>query len=508
MSLRVREVRHDVVEVYDTNDMPEQLVAFDLQLRHVLHDFREGDVVRVLRGNYKGQRGLILSLLLPGGYVTLYPGYIEDERLQLVPYRQLERASLHSAPNPYKKFAEDDDLEVGLLETLHSDTLVPRVNEHSPRPEITIRLATNFICFENWDSGDTQLSRNKDKKPWEDMDCTTRALSQKMRDSEQWLIGMFVQVTGKHDLKGRCGEIKGYSWIRPRPEKGRPNYESIELAVGLELRTNTDKIPFFSVVERSSGLPLHEAHVLIEYGKIRHDERPHTPTGGDTIEPDETWPGHKSKLPPVPRPLCWADDEMYGDYAAPPVIGERDGTWLLSDKFVNKRIDVVVVDGVSMETIAKSSQRMNKAVNDKQLKLAGVKGHLKILTSPLKASQISNSMVGFISFEGKPCAMPMNGLLPCREYPDGTPISRVAGRVIIIGPDVFGSFSRIGQYAEVVPNATRWPERVVRVKFSLERNALDVVERSEMDYHLVALCLAKNIPFGPLLPTDFDAAVP
>ncbi|KAJ7048867.1 hypothetical protein C8F01DRAFT_1356764 [Mycena amicta] len=506
MSLRVREVRHDTVEVYDTQSDSGEPVSFDLQLRHIAHDFREGDVVRVLRGKHMGQRGLVLSLLA-GGYVTIYPGNVENEHLQLLPYNQLEPATLYSAPNPYKKDLEEDDLFLGLYTTLYADRLVPRIDEHSKRPEITIKVATNLIGFENWDFEDTQLSRTKLNKPWENMDITARALRQKMQDNERWLIGMMVQVTGKHDLKGRFGEIKGYSWTRPRPEKGPPDYGNIVLTVGLELHTNTDVLPFHSVVERSSGLPLHEAHVITEYGKVR-PQRPRTPTGGDTVEPDETWPGHKSKLPPVPVRPRWEEDEMSGDYAAPPDIGERDGTWLLNASFVNKRIDVVVVDRVSMDAIAKSSQRMTKGIREKQLNFVEVSGHLKILTQPIRASQLSSQMIGFISSVGKPCAMPLAALLPCRKYPDGTPISLRAGRVIIIGPDVLGSVARVGQYAEVVPGATRWPERVVRVKFALERNEMNIVERPEMDYHLVSLCLAKNIPYGPLVPTDFNADVP
>ncbi|KAJ7050462.1 hypothetical protein C8F01DRAFT_1092454 [Mycena amicta] len=473
LSLRVSEVRHDSVEVYDTNVTSEQPLAFELQLRHVVHDFREGDIVRVLRGNYMGQRCLLVSLL-PGGYVTLYPGNVEDGLFRIVPYGHLEPVTLHSAPNPYKKRTEDDDLELGLNTTLHSDTLA-RINEKSIRPEITIRLATNFICFENWDSDDTQLARSRDKKPWEEMDSTTRALFQKMRDNEQWLIGMFVRVTGMHDLKGRCGDIKGYSWTCPRPEKGRPDYGSIELAVGLELRTNTDRLPFHCVVERDSGLPLHEAHVLMEYGKIRHYERPHTPTGGDVVEPDETWPGQKSILPPMPVPLRWNEDEMSGEYDAPPDVGDGDGTWLLHASFVDKRIDVVVVDRVTMDTIKKSSQRMTRQVNDKQFKLVDAKGHLKILTQPLKASDTSSAMVGFISSEGKPCSMPLKALLPCRQHPDGTSISQLRGRVIVIGPDVFGSLARIGQYAEVLPGVTRWPDRVIEPSASRLDVALGVV---------------------------------
>ncbi|KAJ7055307.1 hypothetical protein C8F01DRAFT_1258910 [Mycena amicta] len=500
MSLRVCEVRHDTVEVYDTQSNSGEPVSFDLQLQHIAHDFREGDVVRVLRGKHMGQRGLVVSLLRGGGNV-------ENEHFQLLPYNQLEPATLYSAPNPYKKDLEEDDLFLGLYTTLYADRLVPRIDEHSKRPEITIKVATNLIGFENWDFEDTQLSRTKLNKPWKNMDITTRALRQKMQDNERWLIGMMVQVTGKHDLKGQFGEIKGYSWTRPRPEKGPPDYGNIVLTVGLELHTNTDVLPFHSVVERSSGLPLHEAHVITEYGKVR-PQRPHTPTGGDTVEPNETWPGHKSKLPPVPVRPRWEEDEMSGDYAAPPDIGERDGTWLLNASFVNKRIDVVVVDRVSMDAIVKSSQRMAKGVREKQLNFVDVSGHLKILTQPIRASQLSSQMIGFISSAGKPCAMPLTALLPCRKYPDGTPISLRAGRVIIIGPDILGSVARVGQYAEVVPGATRWPERVVRVKFALERNEMNIVERPEMDYHLVSLCLAKNIPYGPLVPTDFNADVP
>ncbi|KAJ7072723.1 hypothetical protein C8F01DRAFT_1243750 [Mycena amicta] len=501
-------VHQDTVEVYDTQSDSAEPLVFDLQLRHVAHDFRAGDVVRVLRGPRMGQRGLLLSHP-GGGAVTIFPGNVENEHSQFMPYSRLQHRNvpLHSAPNAFKHFSEHDDLEISLNQALFPNKLAPGMNEHTTRPELTIQVDTNLICFEHWDHDDTQITRSRVNKPWDNRDLRSRELAKKMRDDEQWLLGMFVRVTGQHSLKGLSGEVKGYSWTSPRPSKGYPNYQTIQLTVGLDMRESTVQLPFASVVHRDSGLPLDEAHILMDYDKVRHFARPRTPDGGDKVLPDETWPGHKSLLPPVPVLPRWEDDEMYPTYVfGPAVIGEHDGTWFLGPNFVNKRIDVLVADLDTMKRIAGSNKTLQRQVKERQFSMAGAKGHLKILTKALEARDVPTGMTMFTSAEGKNCSLPLKALLPCRVYPNDTCISRVKSRVIIIGPDVGLSRDRIGQYAEVQPYKTQWPERVVRVKFPLELSITGAAqyERFEAEYHLSSLCLATNIQHGHLQPTNFN----
>jgi hypothetical protein len=174
----------------------------------------------------------------------------------------------------------------------------------------------------------------------------------------------------------------------------------------------------------------------------------------------------------------------------------------LRAQFVDKRIDAQVVDKIDLLQLAQSSQRAGTLLKGKQLALAGRKGHIKLLSAPLAKGQNT----GFTAKDGTTASFPLAALRPCREDTVGMPIAHISGcRVIIIGPDVFGSAASVGEYAEVLPGATQFPDVVVRVKFEYRFNSFNELERREADYHLVCLCLATNIQYAHLPPTVFEA---
>ncbi|KAF8147019.1 hypothetical protein K438DRAFT_1989987 [Mycena galopus ATCC 62051] len=145
-----------------------------------------------------------------------------------------------------------------------------------------------------------------------------------------------------------------------------------------------------------------------------------------------------------------AEDAVWGTGGAliVPDIGDDNGVWLTRAELVNKRIDVEIV-GVKHSKFPKLINA-NEAVQASTLRTKGI----KIRVAPLSHKCISEEK----------------------------------GRIILIGPDVHGSWDRVGQYAEVMPGQSDHPE-VVQVRFV--KSDSDAVSPTGL-YALKCLCRALN----------------
>ncbi|KAJ7061385.1 hypothetical protein C8F01DRAFT_1289012 [Mycena amicta] len=476
----------------------------ELPLRLVATDFRCGDVVRVTRGPHKGKTGLVIDIHVGGSIsfyqvsrrlhirsqeITVTQTEVQHGKLALVPgaIRQDADEPLIRAPDP--KYPKVDDLELDWKDALGADRLVPfRDDDSNPSP--VVRIPTNSIVFERFDHSDVQLSIQADD-PWAVLERKQKARRQELKDSERWLIGMSVQVVGKHPLKGLRGIVLGYSWLTTRadPKYHKPDYSQLQLQINIDQRTSRDTVLFKSVVEPRSRLPLDQAVIVGDTQEsLVLQARPATPPPSPSPPP----------MPPPPEDPCYA---VYGE---PPVIDEITGGWLLEPSLVKKRIDVKVVDSDGFDELSRRFSRLAQYIRKPQRDLANHIGYLVPLERPLKENQIHKDFIG-VMCNNKRTVFPIPALTPCRTTPDGQSISDVLGRVIIIGPDVAGSRTRVGQYAEVLPGQTSWPGRVVVVKFATEQDRWGQATREKGTYHLVALCRAQNAPIGNLLATDFNA---
>ncbi|KAJ7066076.1 hypothetical protein C8F01DRAFT_1248120 [Mycena amicta] len=418
-----------------------------------------------------GKTGLVIDIHV-GGSISFYQTEVQHGKLALVPgaIRQDAHEPLIRAPDP--KYPKIDNLELDWKDALGADRLVPFGDDDS-NPSPVVRIPTNSIVFERFDHSDVQLSIQADD-PWAVLERKQKARRQELKDSERWLIGMSVQVVGKHPLKGL---------------RGIPDYSQLQLQINIDQRTSRDTVLFKSVVEPRSRLPLDQAIIV-----------------GDTqeslvLQARAVTPPPSPSPPPMPPP---PQDPCYTVYGEPPVIDEITGGWLLEPSLVKKRIDIKVVDSDGFDELSRRFSRLAQYIRKPQRDLANHIGYLVPLERPLKENQIHKDFIG-VMCNNKWTVFPIPALTPCRTTPDGQSISDVLGRVIIIGPDIAGSRTRVGQYAEVLPGQTSWPGRVVVVKFATERDRWGQATREKGTYHLVALCRAQNAPIGNLLPTDFNA---
>ncbi|KAF8130068.1 hypothetical protein K438DRAFT_1999528 [Mycena galopus ATCC 62051] len=116
-------------------------------------------------------------------------------------------------------------------------------------------------------------------------------------------------------------------------------------------------------------------------------------------------------------------------------IGVENGTWLLNEKFFNKRIDMTIAG------IAQS--KFPSLINTRNSHHDGARGFLEPLKEKRTESTLRKKGFGL-------CLPPFSQIT-------------VQGRGLIIGPDVNASWQHLGDYAQTVPGETELP--LVKVLF-------------------------------------------
>ncbi|KAF8144173.1 hypothetical protein K438DRAFT_1993154 [Mycena galopus ATCC 62051] len=226
-------------------------------------------------------------------------------------------------------------------------------------------------------------------------------------------------------FKGYYGNIVGYTQRNPNEE---PEY-----LVQLEARPTQVAVKLQNMLDRDTKHPLLDDDL--------EDEPP------------------RAQLPPwVPEdPIV--EDAAWGTGGAliVPDIGEDTGVWLTRAEFVHKRIDVKIL-GVQ-------KSKFPKLINSNGTRHEGRAGYLVPLSEPVMESTLRTKGIKIrVAPMSHAAAIPADALKPLRETPSNKSISEEKGRVIVIGPDVYGSLDRMGQYAETMPGESDHPE-VVQVRF-------------------------------------------
>ncbi|KAF8147187.1 hypothetical protein K438DRAFT_1780270 [Mycena galopus ATCC 62051] len=268
-----------------------------------------------------------------------------------------------------------------------------------------------------------------------------------------------VMLVNDKKFKGYCGIIVGY--IQRNPAE-KPQY-----LIQLEARLTQVAVKLEDMRDRDTKRPLR-----------------------DDDQEEESFPQRQS-APPVPEDPV-VEDAVWGTGGAlivPDIesfltqshVGEDNGVWLTRAEFVNKRIDVKIV-GV------KKSQ-FPKLINAKGIQYEAHTGYLAPLSEAIKENTLRTKGIKIRVVPMSHVAIiPADTLKPLRETPSQKCIGEEKGRVIIIGPDVYGSVDRMGQYAETMPGQSDHPE-VVQVRFV--KSDSDAVSPRGL-YALKCLCRALN----------------
>ena len=196
------------------------------------------------------------------------------------------------------------------------------------------------------------------------------------------------------------------------------------------------------------------------------------------------------------------------------LVGETTGSWLTHQNLIWKRIDVQVESLEFLYNLAKQPNVGNK-VGPKVTKVAGLCGYLRPFGRAVPARTMGSFALRFLA-RGRDANVPIVALRPLRTTPvPGEPgavscISARQCRVIIIGPDVSGNCTRIGEYAETIPSSPPLSTEIVRVRFVWERLSDGSHHQAHAEYHIECLChsLNQDTPTAaddpPVKRTDFD----
>ncbi|KAK7027692.1 hypothetical protein R3P38DRAFT_3190756 [Favolaschia claudopus] len=187
---------------------------------------------------------------------------------------------------------------------------------------------------------------------------------------------------------------------------------------------------------------------------------------------------------PPPRPCTPCPSPSSPPFEVPPQLeGETTGEWICVPGVSHKRLDIVV-RGVADEP----------ALSAKVREMEGRRGYLlldgdvpardtsKVFSRPRKADKID---VYGLTVGGTKHPIDRRYLRPCRIGLDGRTLAEMVQRVVVVGADVTGDFTRRGCYGETDPFVTHCSgPNTVAVRFTLDKYSV---------FHFSSLCLSENV---------------
>ncbi len=176
---------------------------------------------------------------------------------------------------------------------------------------------------------------------------------------------------------------------------------------------------------------------------------------------------------------------------------------------MGKRIDVKII-GISQS-------KFQNLVNNKTRKHEGddafvVPFHIAPTQRDIQRKGIPLRVRPFNSV----ALLPADVIKPQRRTPSYRSIGQEISRVLIIGPDIRGSWNRLGHYAETIPAASDTDADLVQVRYTREKRWPEEDVSAEGNpvgqYHLASLCRAWNeelvVDDWRIERTDFNAGQP
>ncbi|KAJ7219359.1 hypothetical protein GGX14DRAFT_389938 [Mycena pura] len=494
---------------------PETL-ELDVVLRHVRLDFRRGDVVRVIRGEHKDKIGLVVALHVAG-----------DMELYVCDGARINNCLRPSYTTAGAVFSACTDSGVDLS-----------AEEHA-----TIRVPTHDVAFVPLDNSGFQLSGISSEWAHRSVQSRREAAMSLDRVRHKWeldlmrtgrfVIGMFVRIIGKNQKKGQFGMIQDYRRTVPAPDgDGLLDQDTewgdirkdVRISVRMDGSYLVEDLTLDNVVERewvyslrstsiavltacSSSLAVLMALLLQEFRKVKPFE--------------QEVPDLREPSPPILQLSDLTDAELHalsGSMFSPaisrPDIGETTGFWLTHPNLVGKRINVRVESLEFLYNLVKQPNVGNK-IGPKVTKVANLCGYLRPFGRAVPVREAGSFVLHFLA-RGRDANVPIVALRPLRTTPvPGEPgavscISARRCRVIVIGPDVSGDHSRIGEYAETIPSSPPSITDIVRVRFAWVRLSDGSHRQVNAEYHIECLCHSLNqdtpapADVPPVTRTDFD----
>ncbi|KAJ7201015.1 hypothetical protein GGX14DRAFT_571588 [Mycena pura] len=453
--------------------------------RDINREFHVGDFVEVVRGPYKGHKGLVVSLHA-AGVLQIF----EESRTERIDHGLL-LASVNSAAT---------------LEVRHLAVHSAEVN--------FLLLDEGSACFGLEFFPVLSFARGLVSRAPEDL-LRRLVLEEREVEKRQWASmwaesgrryeGIEVQVAFHGPHKGTRGIVVGdhdtaERAARVAAAKARSRkYLAKQIDVMQEargimvtVRKEASNELFEMKIERllhvHTWTPLAQALSLppaILKG-LRGSHVNNAPLRSQTPSP----PLDRTPSPP-------AEEKQFPTE----VPGEKSGEWLTIPGLAKKRVDVQLGGLLALS-------QQNFRPSNTILGLEGRTGYL-LLASPVLATTLQSTKVDVyvVGRNGTKHAIAPMCIRPLRTH-DGTPITQIKGRVVVIGPDVLGDTKEVGRYGQTEPDFKHdySPDAVVVVRFE-NKGQTDGL-RSLGVFPLSSLCLSVNVPIqvahGNFPVTTFD----
>ncbi|KAJ7865239.1 hypothetical protein B0H13DRAFT_2353077 [Mycena leptocephala] len=442
-----------------------------VEMRHLRRDFRVCDVVEIIRGPKQGTAGFVVEVHT-GGFVVFYPCTIPRMFNAMSDGYSFNREAIQ----PHTIYEDPTHLEQS----------TPFAVANSNLKFIPID-AQGFVAQPpaEFYASPTMQTAAQNRALYDELH--TKWELDRMHTSK-WFEGMFIQVGGKHPRKGIFGVVKGFRLhALPSQRKMRGQLPDITLRIQQDASLAEFDAKLNQLWDRYTNLPLQQALYFRKLGPINLWKK------AEPVAEPVSWP--KVCVVPEPAPTKFGFASF---------IGETNGGWLLQPEFVNKRIDVKVVD------VKACLNTHLRKINTKTFAAEGKVGYLSPFPVPVNETKLNRDNLEVrLEPMSHPTMIPPGAIRPHRRtVPDPTTgldqcISAAVGPVIIIGPDVYGSRQRVGQYAETIPASIQHGSLVVEVRFPLESGG----RPPNGTYHLECLCRSRNVTLDAwnIPATDFDA---
>ncbi|KAJ7820881.1 hypothetical protein B0H14DRAFT_2599662 [Mycena olivaceomarginata] len=441
---------------------------FIISIVHVTRQWAIGDSVRVTRGQYEGQTGVILGLH-SSGYLELLE--FAARTWTSSTNFGLPRQQIRLPSASWSETNSDNDLTVSSTQPLSQ----PRTSQRGFEGiEVIVAKSNDFIA----------LSKEAKKR---------KRGEGHIHIPHKGFIGMII---GDFDSRERSDRLK--NGVEPPPE--RHTGKLLEPVDSTRLR-NPDVAGIMVTIRGDHSLET----VQVPIENVRHlvqarffppailfgGQPPEPPSNPRTVTYRGPFRSDTETAPPPPRsttPIA-ANAAVWGSH--PPVegrvaldhpfnlsrkiyTGENNGRWLCQPELVGRRLDVQIL---GIATLA------NSTISKVQRTLEGSCGWV-LLSEPVttKTRKVDVCSVGknqnMYSID-KRC------IKPRRDIDSGKWLVEITERVVVIGPDSESDRARTGQYALTEPSYLHaYGNHVVAVKF---------VDGAHGFYPMNSLCLSENV---------------
>ncbi|KAJ7434243.1 hypothetical protein FB451DRAFT_1419061 [Mycena latifolia] len=462
----IKEIHHNFVVVHCILGEANPNLQIHAELRELRRDFRDGDSIVVFAGEHKGRKGFIIgSRDSVGGIMEVFDNAFSG------PPGEIPRAQTFRVRAAHINF----DLE-----------RAPEAGDYTRRVPIATSQADAPLTL-----APTLSTRKLEER--------VESLEHPGKRFEGIQVRVVGATRGKSLFKGKAGLVIGDLDSEERRQRLNPQYlgkrkhvrgdtDGIEVTIREAVTGVEFTVPIEQLVHDATSLPLAQVQYLPN--KILFSSR-------------------QAPAPsPPPRAVTPPQDVLVGDSAwgIDPVAlfesfripGESTGEWLCSATVTNKRVDVLL----DVKAFTRTAQMKLSAAAEKMHGYIRVVGFEEpISPSSIKTKKLTVFRIG--PHDGTQLArdtFPAHCLQPLRHNSDGSSISTVAQRVIILGADVEDLQAAVGRYGKTRPDIPQHHgEHVVTVQ--VEGSSVPSV------FHVLhlgrALNVAVSLPSGDFPPTDF-----